>query len=225
MKKFLFIILLLSLVVPVTVAGNLDSGMKFSVPADFRVDTLSGKNFMVSGDSAVAFIDFISIPNIDKKKATAAPDSAFLKIAAYQPLESGIEGNADVITKYYDPDGKRYVKIYRFVHSDGITNITAFNHVDDFEWADTIDSSYHKGLRWYWWVFLIVGGLIMGFAAMNVAINFNKNWPRFIVSLLVVLAFLIPAIIFGAGTVCLIVILLFLIIGIADRMGYTIIPV
>lgn len=225
MKKFLFIILLMSLAIPVTVAGNLDSGMKFSVPADFRVDTLSDYNFKVSSDNAEAFIDFISIPNIDKKKATAAPDSAFLKIAAYQPLESGIEGNADVITKYYDPDGKRYVKIYRFVHSDGITNITAFNHVDDFEWADTIDSSYHKGLRWYWWVAVVVATLILGFASMGAAIYFNKNWPRFIVSLLVVLAFLIPAIIFGAGKVCLIVILLCLVIGIADRMGFTIIPV
>lgn len=222
MKRVLLIFLLLSLTISVSAKG---SDIEFKVPENFRVDTISENYYIVKSDSAIAYIDFYEIPNIDKKKAKATPDSAFLNIPTFKQIESDLKGNADVITKYYVPEQGKYAKIYRFVHGDGITTILAFNNVDDFAWADTLDQSYHKGLRWYSIALFIIGGIIMCIASIGIAAYFKINWPRFIVCVIVNLAILITAYILGMGELSLMLMLLFLIVGIAQRHGYTIIPI
>lgn len=199
--------------------------IEFEVPEGFKVDTVSPSRFIFEKDSALAILDFISIPNFDKKKANAAPDSIFLNVGKMKPVETGMKGSADVINKYYDEANQQYVKVYRHHHGDGIAYLFAVNEVDDFAWSDSIDDSYHKGLRWYMIALLAIGAIILYISAMVMANSFLVNWPKFIVSALLCIIFTVTIGLLWDWEIALIVLALFLMIGIAARFGYTIIPI
>ncbi|MDE6402597.1 MAG: hypothetical protein K2K86_02180, partial [Muribaculaceae bacterium] len=199
--------------------------IEFETPAGFVIDTISDLRYVVEKDSAIAFIHFHPISNIDGNKVISAHDSVFFNINDYTLLEDNIEGNADVINKYLNTRMDKFVKIYRYVHGDGYSTIYAVNEVDDFAWADEIDKSFHRGsIPGALLIAMIVSAIICIFFGYHLGKYFNKNWPRFIVCALISLIGLIPfVIIWSWEGVIIWGCVLFL--GIAFGKGYYIIPI
>lgn len=223
MKKLLTILLLLISVICAYSQSSTD--IKFDVPTGFLTDTVSSDRLIVKGDSAIAYIQFLSIPNLDKGKAKAAHDSVFVDVAGLKLIGTNLDGNADVINKYFDAQDNKYIKIYRHLHSDGLTYIFAISNTDDFVWSDTIDSSYHKGMRWYWIALIILAGILWMVLCFSSVDNFAKNWPRFIVcATLAIVMFLICSFVFH-WIIALMFFVFFLLIGIAGRCGLVVIPI
>lgn len=231
MKRILvtFVVMVCALV-----ATAADPAMEFDVPDGFRVDTISKSRYVVEKDSAYAVIHFISIPNIDTRKAKKAHDSIFVDVSAYELLEADIDGEADVINKYFNPLKKKYITIYRHVHTDGITQIFAVNDTDEFAWADTIADTYQHGLRWYEIIFygiiliivFMVPIFIWGYFIVNAMAAFNKNWFRFVVFALPAIApVLILGIWFGEWLWPSVLLVGVGWIGSLARKGYIIIPI
>lgn len=223
MKKILLLIMVV--LGAIGAHAEVSTDIEFKVPTGFKVDTISATKFVFEKDSAFAFIEFIDIPNLDKDKAKSIPDSVFLKVGNLKQIETGMDGKADIINKYCDATRQKYVKVYRHLHSDGIAYIVAENNIDEFAWSDSIDDSYHKGLRWYMIALLIVGAIIFFISAIVMAESFLKNWPKFIVSALLCAVFTVMTGLFLLWEIAFLLLGFFLIIGIASRFGYTIIPI
>ena len=206
-------------------------GISFSVPEGFAVKKIATHGYDISSASDTTRFALLYYDKVTEQLLAnpyEIPDTTFFKVADCELLSSGFTGDSTRVTLYHSPARESYIKIYRHVHPEGMSHFFVVSKDNDFSWADSMDASYQMEdtsasvIEIIGYVIALIVMVVLSFFSVK---HWGRNWPKFIVYTLACLAVtgILCLVATPVGPIC--ILLMALIVLIADRNGYTIIPI